>query len=1071
MYSDDHDDNKDAAEKGQMSAAVRKSGNVQVLRTVVEERESRSTSSSVSSQATERQISKRARTSTSAVRSLKEKAKREVQVSVSRDSRAVRESKSVKFHRKERRRRSFQGHPYEDLFNNLLATDRNDLHNSRIRRRASIASGRPAIMEGRGRQSPSSFSDRSSPSNAIIRGVLAQAAGRRLKKVQKKIERAKTPTLPEGDEHRYHSGISDYEEAERSLALSDRDGPASLRSLRAGTPPLLGSRPSSGRIPQIRRDTDEESGREGDESVPRSAASTPRGEITGSIKELSVTFSKKSPQGSRALRIEKERLESELRKEKAELSNMRFEREMLLEREKQYGKNIQDLQNRVSQLLTQQDRLQKEHGTELGRFQSKALRTKESPKKVKTLEDELTNSRAAAGLQSENIQDLQNRVSQLLTQQDRLQKEHGTELGRFQSKALADVEREKKDAAQRARILEGELDALKVENASLEKQLRVAKTTSALARDSDRTGRERHQSELRTMQDEIRRTHQLLAEQEKVVEENNKKSAQMHEKFSKAREQKTQLERDLENSKSVAEQRIKTLEGRSKVAEENLELARTEHSEELAKTREELISQVMQLQTKQSELSRLLTIEREKTKSLQSTVRHLEDRMERQRSSSRSSGFAGSEATESEREEIEESLRSQIEELQYQKDELEAQLDELREEFENKVFNETKELQKTFSEKVATLLKENEESHKKVKTLEDELTNSRTAAGLQSGENRKLLARLHEADSQINKLRENLEKSEAQTNVKEQEKSHVLHEKSQQQSEISRLKAKITTQEALIKTAEDGREKVENEWKKTMEDLKATDSVRIELERLKSQLKELDNEYQESCQERTEMAKKLEVSAKEAESLRARVDSLLSDLEQMDSKKAGLLEEIGARDRKMDALLAQYRALEDQLQRDRRDLLSEQDLSQRLMGQLAELQQKYQMDAEARTGDFEEQNAKLLQDNYKLLNTIELKESELEESSRLLKEELEESENRATEKEKMLSAAKRDVEKFRGKAEEKDRTISRLEDELHNKEKQQLLLENQLQATKGRIEQMEENERQSATSLKVIGYN
>ncbi|XP_078619940.1 uncharacterized protein LOC144886934 isoform X6 [Branchiostoma floridae x Branchiostoma japonicum] len=859
-------------------------------------------------------------------------------------------------------------------------------------------------MEGRGRQSPASFSDRSaSPSGGIIRAVLAQAAGKRLKKVQKKIERAKTPTLLEGDEHRYHSGISDYDEAERSLALSDKDGPVSLRSLRAGTPPLLGSRPSSGRIPHIRRDTDDESGREGDDSVPRSAASTPRGEITGSVKELSVSFSKKSPQGSRALRIEKERLESELRKEKAELSNMRFDREMLLEREKQYGKNIQDLQNRVSQLLTQQDRLQKEHGTELGRFQSKAL---------------------------------------------------------------SDVEREKKDAAQRARILEGELDALKVENASLEKQLRVAKTTSALAKESDRTGRERHQSELRNMQDEIRRTHQLLAEQEKVVEESNKKSNQMHEKFTKAREQKTQLERDSENSRSVAEQRIKTLEGRAKVAEENLELARTEHSEELAKTREELITQVMQLQTKQSELSRLLTIEREKTKSLQSTVRHLEDRLERQRSSSRSSGFAGSEATESEREEIEESLRSQIEELQYQKDELEAQLDELREEFENKVFNETKELQKTFSEKVATLLKENEESHKKVKTLEDELTNSRTAAGLQSGENRKLLTRLHEADSQINKLRENLEKAEAQISVKDQEKNHVLHEKSQQQSEISRLKAKITTQEALIKTAEDGREKVESEWRKTMEDLKATDSVRIELERLKSQLKELDNEYQESCQERNEMAKKLEVSAKEAESLRARVDSLLSDLEQLDSQKAGLLEEVGARDRKMESLLAQYRALEDQLQRDRRDLLSEQDLSQRLMGQLAELQQKYQLDAEARTGDFEEQNAKLLQDNYKLLNTIELKEAELEESSRLLKEELEESESRATEKEKMLSAAKRDVEKFRGMTAEKDRTISRLEDELHNKEKQKLLLENQLQATKSRIEQMEDNERQSATSLK-----
>ncbi|XP_078672320.1 uncharacterized protein LOC144911804 isoform X2 [Branchiostoma floridae x Branchiostoma belcheri] len=1030
MYSsaDQEDNNNKDAENAQTASVVRKSGNVQVLRTVVEERESRSTSSSVSSQATTEQRSQLTRTARSAVRSLKEKAQREVQVysSVSRDSRAVRQSKSVKFHRKERRRRSFQGHPYEDLFNNLLATDGNDLRNARIKRRASVATGRPAAMEGRGRQSPASFSDRSSPSGGIIRAVLAQAAGKRLKKVQKKIERAKTPTLPDGDEHRYHSGISDYEEAERSLALSDKDGPASLRSLRAGTPPLYGSRPSSGRIPQIRRDTDEESGREGDDSVPRSAASTPRGEnwvfgtrrrkhITGSVKELSVSFSKKSPQGSRALRIEKERLESELRKEKAELSNMRFEREMLLEREKQYGKNIQDLQNRVSQLLTQQDRLQKEHGTELGRFQSKAL---------------------------------------------------------------ADVEREKKDAAQRARILEGELDALKVENASLEKQLRVAKTTSALARESDRTGRERHQSELRNMQDEIRRTHQLLAEQEKVVEENNKKSAQMHEKFAKAREQKTQLERDLENSKSVAEQRIKTLEGRAKVAEENLELARTEHSEELAKTREELISQVMQLQTKQSELTRLLTIEREKTKSLQSTVRHLEDRLERQRSSSRSSGFAGSEgsprkahdndsqATESEREEIEESLRSQIEELQYQKDELEAQLDELREEFENKVFNETKELQKTFSEKVATLLKENEESHKKVKSLEDELTNSRTAAGLQSGENRKLLARLHEADSQINKLRENLEKSEAQLGVKEQEKLHVLHEKSQQQSEISRLRAKLTTQEALIQTAEDGRQKVENEWKKTMEDLKATDSVRIELERLKSQLKELDNEYQESCQERTDMAKKLEVSAKEADSLRVRVDSLLSDLEQLDSQKAGLLEEIGARDRKMESLLAQYRALEDQLQRDRRDLLSEQDLSQRLMGQLAELQQKYQLDAEARTGDFEEQNAKLLQDNYKLLNTIELKEAELEETSRLLKEELEESENRATEKEKMFSATKKDVDKFRGMAEEKDKTISRLEDELHNKEKQQLLLENQLQATKSRIEQMEENERQSATSLK-----
>ncbi|KAI8501680.1 hypothetical protein Bbelb_209510, partial [Branchiostoma belcheri] len=183
-------------------------------------------------------------------------------------------------------------------------------------------------------------------------------------------------------------------------------------------------------------------------------------------------------------------------------------------------------------------------------------------------------------------------------------------------------------------------------------------------------------------------------------------------------------------------------------------------------------------------------------------------------------------------------------------------------------------------------------------------------------------------------------------------------------------------------------------------------------------------------------------------------------------QKAGLLEEIGARDRKMESLLAQYRALEDQLQRDRRDLLSEQDLSQRLMGQLAELQQKYQLDAEARTGDFEEQNAKLLQDNYKLLNTIELKEAELEETSRLLKEELEESENRVTEKEKMFSATKKDVDKFRGMAEEKDKTISRLEDELHNKEKQQLLLENQLQATKSRIEQMEENERQSATSLK-----
>ncbi|KAI8501679.1 hypothetical protein Bbelb_209500 [Branchiostoma belcheri] len=787
MYSADQEDNNNKdAENAQTASVVRKSGNVQVLRTVVEERESRSTSSSVSSQtlasvsgsntvardanrilricdgllrasrvweATTEQRSQLTKTARSAVRSLKEKAQREVQVYSS-------------------------------------ATDGNDLRNARIKRRASVATGRPAAMEGRGRQSPASFSDRSSPSGGIIRAVLAQAAGKRLKKVQKKIERAKTPTLPDGDEHRYHSGISDYEEAERSLALSDKDGPASLRSLRAGTPPLYGSRPSSGRIPQIRRDTDEESGREGDESVPRSAASTPRGEITGSVKELSVSFSKKSPQGSRALRIEKERLESELRKERQSFPTC------------------------------------------------------------------------------ENIQDLQNRVSQLLTQQDRLQKEHGTELGRFQSKALADVEREKKDAAQRARILEGELDALKVE-------------------------------------DEIRRTHQLLAEQEKVVEENNKKSAQMHEKFAKAREQKTQLERDLENSKSVADQRIKTLEGRAKVAEENLELARTEHSEELAKTREELISQVMQLQTKQSELTRLLTIEREKTKSLQSTVRHLEDRLERQRSSSRSSGFAGSEATESEREEIEESLRSQIEELQYQKDELEAQLDELREEFENKVFNETKELQKTFSEKVATLLKENEESHKKVKSLEDELTNSRTAAGLQSGENRKLLARLHEADSQINKLRENLEKSEAQLGVKEQEKLHVLHEKSQQQSEISRLRAKLTTQEALIQTAEDGRQKVENEWKKTMEDLKATDSVRIELERLKSQLKELDNEYQESCQERTDMAKKLEVSAKEADSLRARVDSLLSDLEQLDSQKAGLLEEIGAWDRKMESLLAQ----------------------------------------------------------------------------------------------------------------------------------------------------------------------
>ncbi|XP_035665920.1 cingulin-like [Branchiostoma floridae] len=379
-------------------------------------------------------------------------------------------------------------------------------------------------MEGRGRQSPASFSDRSgSPSGGIIRAVLAQAAGKRLKKVQKKIERAKTPTLLEGDEHRYHSGISDYDEAERSLALSDKDGPVSLRSLRAGTPPLLGSRPSSGRIPQIRRDTDDESGREGDDSVPRSAASTPRGE---------------------------ERLESELRKEKAELSNMRFDREMLLEREKQYGKNIQDLQNRVSQLLTQQDRLQKEH---------------ENIQDLQNRVSQLLTQQDRLQKEHENIQDLQNRVSQLLTQQDRLQKEHGTELGRFQSKALADVEREKKDAAQRARILEGELDALKVENASLEKQLRVAKTTSALAKESDRTGRERHQSELRNMQDEIRRTHQLLAEQEKVVEESNKKSNQMHEKFTKAREQKTQLERDSENSRSVAEQRIKTLEGRAKV--------------------------------------------------------------------------------------------------------------------------------------------------------------------------------------------------------------------------------------------------------------------------------------------------------------------------------------------------------------------------------------------------------------------------------------------------------------------------------------------------------------------------
>ncbi|GFO50406.1 interaptin-like isoform x1 [Plakobranchus ocellatus] len=196
------------------------------------------------------------------------------------------------------------------------------------------------------------------------------------------------------------------------------------------------------------------------------------------------------------------------------------------------------------------------------------------------------------------------------------------ESGRLRKTARAEMEREVEQYQAKATSSAKDAEILKSELSLLEDQLASLKSENEALKSSmdKRKSHEAHKQEVNAFQEEISKLKRVLAESESRLEAESERCRDLSSQVHNLTEIKDVLQLRLSESGtggSAADKQVAALQMRLKVTEERLTQERSDRAGNLSQVEEKLLSENAKLQTKEKELERQLKREKEKTRSLE----------------------------------------------------------------------------------------------------------------------------------------------------------------------------------------------------------------------------------------------------------------------------------------------------------------------------------------------------------------------------------------------------------------------------------------------------------------------
>ncbi|XP_076465151.1 uncharacterized protein LOC143296965 [Babylonia areolata] len=220
------------------------------------------------------------------------------------------------------------------------------------------------------------------------------------------------------------------------------------------------------------------------------------------------------------------------------------------------------------------------------------------------------------------ISELESQLSSLEEELEGLQDNMAAELSRVARQSRAEAEREIEQRQSRITSLSKENEKLQNEARQLQQKLESAlKETETVKKTSDRTrALDAQKEENMALKAEIKKLQELLSASEEQLEAECHKSADLNQQLAQLTEVKDILQLQLDaggSTGSAAEKRVLSLEQRLRLTEERLTQERADRASNLSQVEEKLLADNAKLQAAEKELGRQLQREKDKTRSLE----------------------------------------------------------------------------------------------------------------------------------------------------------------------------------------------------------------------------------------------------------------------------------------------------------------------------------------------------------------------------------------------------------------------------------------------------------------------
>ncbi|KAL8589100.1 hypothetical protein ACOMHN_017263 [Nucella lapillus] len=226
------------------------------------------------------------------------------------------------------------------------------------------------------------------------------------------------------------------------------------------------------------------------------------------------------------------------------------------------------------------------------------------------------------------IKELESQVSSLEEELEGVQEKMAAELSRIARQSRAEAEREIEQKQSKIASLSRESDKLQNEASvgvvtrQLQQKLELAvKETETVRKNADRSRALNAQKEENTaLKAEIKNLQELLSASEEQLETECRKSSDLNQQLAQLAEVKDILQLQLDaggSTGSAAEKRVFSLEQRLRLTEERLTQERADRASNLSQVEEKLLTDNAKLQAAEKELQRQLQREKDKNRSLE----------------------------------------------------------------------------------------------------------------------------------------------------------------------------------------------------------------------------------------------------------------------------------------------------------------------------------------------------------------------------------------------------------------------------------------------------------------------